>query len=345
MYKYINNNIFIMERFRKALSERIYLLSAYQCSTDNWKFYVRGQSDNVYRQEIFSNNIMCSCPDYNIRKTFCKHLLFLIARVSNSPDIAKKLCLNEIKWKNDIFEICANNWLNRLKGRLEDTQTECNNSEAIGNDCSICFEEMKTGETFSQCITTCKNYFHEGCLKLWFNSNHNTCPLCRATWVNSSGKSNEDNMWLEIDRNHSLVMLMDNQSTDLVEQQVEQQNNDESDSSDSESEDEQTETNIEIKLSLNEKVIDLCRRYNYNYRNIYYEFIKPENINYNRKFILIDKQSLSTVRGDIVKEMLGLNNIDEVERIKPIYLEDYYVFINCISSKKQLDNNYRYINL
>ena len=42
---------------------------------------------------------------------------------------------------------------------------------------------MKAEEELTRCDITCKNSFHSGCMKLWLESGHNTCPLCRSEWV------------------------------------------------------------------------------------------------------------------------------------------------------------------
>ncbi len=346
-----------MERYKKSLSERIYLLTAFQFRKEHWIFNVRGQSYNVYKQEIFPNHYNCSCPDYAIRKSFCKHLLFLISRVANIPDMAKNLCINLIKWNSNNFDMCAANWLNRLSGRLDNNHNNENSSDTINNaindDCSICFEEMKTGEIFSQCITTCKKYFHEGCLKLWLNSGHNNCPLCRATWVEKNQRN--DDIY-EIDRNHVGIILLEDRN---MESHHNDHNNDDHDDDDQESPENQegpetdTDTDtqpsntIEIKNNtIKISIKELCNINWYNYSSIYYEFIKPEMTNDNRKFILVEKELVNNkhnmIKGDIVKEMLGLTIIEN-QKTNPIYLQDYYVFINCISKSKVLCENHKYI--
>jgi hypothetical protein len=338
-----------MERFRKALSERIYLLTAFQFRQDHWIFNVRGQSYNVYKQEIHPNHYNCSCPDYAIRKSFCKHLLFLISRVANNPDMAKNLCINTVKWDSNKFNMCVENWLNRLKGRLDNNH---NNECSSNDDCSICFEEMKTGEIFSQCITTCKKYFHEACLKLWLNSGHNTCPLCRAYWVEKNYLN--DNDIYEIDRNHVGINLLEDRNTqdnNSITNENESEESDEESDEDSEEESEevhQDANNIEIKSNIDKiSIKELCNINRYHYTQIYYEFIKPEIVHDNRKFILVDKELVNNkhniIKGDIVKEMLGLTIIEN-QKTNPIYLEDYYVFINCISANKILNSNHKYIN-
>ena len=60
---------------------------------------------------------------------------------------------------------------------LKKTKIDTNNlQELLFQDCSICLDNFKNEETI---ITTpCLHYFHEKCLNLWLENNHN-CPLCR----------------------------------------------------------------------------------------------------------------------------------------------------------------------
>lgn len=178
----------------KSLRERIYLLSAIQESVDKWTFSVRGQSKNIYKQEITRTEYKCSCPDNKTRNSFCKHLLFLISRVAMQLDIANDISkittTNAINlWDSAKFDNCTKSWITRLQSRAN-ANTSINtintNISAIGTDCCICFEVMSATDTLVQCETTCKNYFHDGCINMWLSSNHSTCPLCRSDWNNNS---------------------------------------------------------------------------------------------------------------------------------------------------------------
>lgn len=45
-------------------------------------------------------------------------------------------------------------------------------------ECSICLEEYKSGETRAT-ISTCNHSFHAFCIKTWLDK-EDTCPLCRG---------------------------------------------------------------------------------------------------------------------------------------------------------------------
>ncbi len=183
-----------MLRLTKSLSEKIYLLSANQISTSEWGFKVRGQSKNIYEQFLTKDKFSCSCPDHKTKSTFCKHLLFLVARVAIQMEIASSLSNDKTLWMSNpnYFNACSKSWINRLKSRISDKKPKPVDLTAIGNDCPVCFEEMKEGESLVKCITTCKNHFHKECINLWISSGHNNCPLCRAAWVKDEIENEED---------------------------------------------------------------------------------------------------------------------------------------------------------
>jgi len=169
-----------MLRLKKSLSEKIYLLSANQVSNEEWNFKLRGQSGNIYEQVLSPTTFSCSCPDHTSRATFCKHLLFLVARVAVQMELAAKLQQNKANWKITAFEACVAAWINRLKNHTSATKQVV---EKVDGDCAICFEEMRDSDELVKCNLTCKNGFHKDCMQQWINLGHNTCPLCRADWV------------------------------------------------------------------------------------------------------------------------------------------------------------------
>ena len=175
-----------MLRLKKSLSERIYLLSATEKTEKQFLFRVRGSSNNIYEQVLSTTEFSCSCPDQMKRKGFCKHLLFLIARVAIQMEIATDLQKNSANWNDKLFDVCAMSWRNRFEKKSSPAPAPTATPEG---DCSVCFEEMKEGEELTSCVMTCKNYFHKECIRLWLESSHTTCPLCRATWLLQSDAS------------------------------------------------------------------------------------------------------------------------------------------------------------
>ncbi|CAL1375267.1 unnamed protein product [Linum trigynum] len=51
--------------------------------------------------------------------------------------------------------------------------------ERVGDECSICLEELKNGEECSS-LDVCGHLYHKECFEPWLAQNHD-CPLCRAS--------------------------------------------------------------------------------------------------------------------------------------------------------------------
>ncbi|CAI0414604.1 unnamed protein product [Linum tenue] len=49
----------------------------------------------------------------------------------------------------------------------------------VGDECSICLEELKNGEECSS-LDVCGHLYHKECFEPWLAQNHD-CPLCRAS--------------------------------------------------------------------------------------------------------------------------------------------------------------------
>jgi hypothetical protein len=179
-----------MQRLRKSLSEKISLLSAYQRDT-SWEFKVRGQSASVYQQELSATSFSCSCPDHQGKKTFCKHLLFLVARVALQFERAASISEQTVVWNEEAYAACVPSWVSRLSHLISDEPVETSlTSDTPEGDCPICFEELTEGKAIDatamdgtiRCNTTCHKWFHRECITRWIQES-STCPMCRAEWT------------------------------------------------------------------------------------------------------------------------------------------------------------------
>jgi hypothetical protein len=320
-----------MSRLSKSSTERIYLLSATQASVEHWVFKVRGQSNKIYEQNLKTISFSCSCPDHAIRKSFCKHLLFLISRVAINPSLARELYNDKSKWGIDVFNILNKVWIERLQNRMNNIEKKTKlHKNAIGNDCSICFEEMKNGEVFTQCITTCKNYFHEDCLKLWLNTGKDTCPLCRGKWCKTKDSAHDI-----IDNSTEISILVLQEPSILppvlpviqpVIEPIVQNNN--------------------IITVNNEGTIkEICNINNLQYSKgrVYYEFIKTEKINNKKKIILMERSTGYLFEGSNALAIMGLDETHEELTLKPGMLSNYTIFIQSTSSNRKLLKNQKIV--
>lgn len=178
------------KRLIKALSEKMYLLSATQKSSEEWTFKVRGQTNNVYEQKLFPSEYSCSCPDHQGKKTFCKHLLFLTVRVGKQYELGAELAQRpKTTWKNNAFQACSTSWVACLSHLIVSSHTTCPviTPETDGI-CGICYEDLVSesgSDSLVECFTTCHKHYHKLCIDKWLEHG-STCPNCRSEWVNKS---------------------------------------------------------------------------------------------------------------------------------------------------------------
>lgn len=187
-------------RLKKALSERIRLLEAtYRPEDLEWTFQVRGTSGSTYEQRFQGVTYSCTCPDHTARHTFCKHLLFLVARVACQMETAAMTVQRpRTGWSATAFDACHTSWMRRLSHLVSSSSTSVaavaasskESKEALEEslkeskealeDCAICFEPMVATDDLVSCERMCKKPFHRDCMDQWRTRGSATCPLCRA---------------------------------------------------------------------------------------------------------------------------------------------------------------------
>ena len=53
------------------------------------------------------------------------------------------------------------------------------------NICSICYEEINTEDNNTYKLE-CNHCYHVGCIIKWFRNDHNNCPLCNDTTIDTN---------------------------------------------------------------------------------------------------------------------------------------------------------------
>ena len=79
-----------------------------------------------------------------MRKNICKHIAFIIARIAQLPDIARKVMAKEHIDQNDYLLIFKS-----VKERLTLSETKEENNKIISQtdeNCFICFESLENEE-------------------------------------------------------------------------------------------------------------------------------------------------------------------------------------------------------
>jgi hypothetical protein len=179
-------------RRTRGMKQTMFLLGVY-LNNRVWEFRVKGTT-NDYDLTINSQEIKCSCPDFQGRGRICKHLYFIIGRIAQNVSLIDTL-ESEIecgergsKLTEEEFTNLTNTLTLRLVQRLSQQKPKQDNNDIDkDDDCTICFEPLN-GCKLKRCCdesdNSCKNYFHMECILNWL-SRDKSCPLCRRKWVNN----------------------------------------------------------------------------------------------------------------------------------------------------------------
>lgn len=203
-------------RLIKALSEKMSLLSASQSETE-WVFKVRGQTNNVYEQHLSSESFSCSCPDQQGKKTFCKHLLFLVTRVGKQYELGNEVAQRPVTaWKKNAFSACSASWKTLLK-HLVSSDVKCEKAADTVDPletCCICFEDMGTELETSRCTASCKKHFHKVCMDRWLEHG-DTCPMCRGSLASKEDEDEDKDENVVLSEESAHVTVMETKEEDV----------------------------------------------------------------------------------------------------------------------------------
>ena len=199
------------KRLVKALSEKMYLLSATQ-KDNEWLFNVRGQTKKIYEQTIKDDAYSCSCPDHQGKKTFCKHLLFLVVRVAKQYELGTKLIKKtNLNWKKEDFIACSLSWVRCLSHLIKHEEV-LDETDGI---CAICFDDLGC-DGLTECLSKCHKKFHKLCIDKWLEKG-NTCPMCRSDWLINDSLDEKDDVNASLDPISTLNPVVKIEETKLNE--------------------------------------------------------------------------------------------------------------------------------
>lgn len=196
---------------RMFLIERKMLRSLGHASGPAEEYAVLGATGNVYKV-VIDRSPTCTCPDFQLRRTVCKHQLFVTLRVLR---IAQD---NPVVWQRGLLtsevqqmlggqlsqraapgvagDVQADRALvqqykqatGKAKAGAEPAETVQRPLE--GAECGICFDDLHACDAplvvFCQ---SCGNNVHASCFSRWRASQGSsvTCVYCRAPWKDAAG--------------------------------------------------------------------------------------------------------------------------------------------------------------
>jgi len=172
------------QRKNRALSQFFYLLNLAR-HDKTWTIDVKGLTNN-YVITLSPNLLKCTCPDYQERENFCKHLYFIILKVAGCYQIILDHQLGITKKMNIAsFNKLDNNLINIIIEHFEKNKESDDSGEPskkkrkVTHECLICLEEITDVTETQECLTQCHKHFHKDCLSKWLRVNR-TCPHCRS---------------------------------------------------------------------------------------------------------------------------------------------------------------------
>ncbi len=174
-------------RLQRALTQRMFLLSAKEETADKWTFSVQGTTGKAYKVTFTPEKCSCNCPD---RTKFCKHIHFMRYRVVTAA-------LEDAEtWNETCYRSVKSAWRARFKSMLAAlTPAAPSAAPAAGPlyplTCCICFEDVASAEEGTSCPQGCKrSEFHAACIDMW-TEREPSCPLCRQPWTRKRGRGAE----------------------------------------------------------------------------------------------------------------------------------------------------------
>jgi len=142
-----------LSRLKRSIIGNLKLIDRLENNT----YTVYGSTGKVYTIKT-QPSMCCTCFDFTTRKSYCKHIYFILTNVYKIvPELGKIYTSAELQ-----------EFLNK-----EIVFTERN------TECSICFEELHKNK---QICKTCNYAFHSGCINSMIRISKKTnCPMCRCS--------------------------------------------------------------------------------------------------------------------------------------------------------------------
>ena len=200
----------IKARQERARKQRLYLLDQTQSNASKICFKVLGSTNNVYKLYFGKeNDWTCTCVDFYRRKSYCKHIYFVLERVlgltdPNTNETWDKAlgCLSDRESNiadasaelpteyRPIYEAAvADEKRINISSTIENEEQKekkTRRKEWLNVACLICTEEMDCEEDLEWCMQTCGNSVHKSCFARWVKHHgKGSCPMCRSAMGSS----------------------------------------------------------------------------------------------------------------------------------------------------------------
>jgi len=209
----------INDRKQRGLVQPILLLDYERLSSNTGlQFLIAGTTSNYTVQYDLELQWQCTCPDFERRQTFCKHIYFVLARVLQKDLIGEEIDHKSCRYA-DIDELyhavrSRVQHIGRIGNPDAEVKDEPDNNQQderkrntiqqrqyVGDPCCICFEDMTSTCITVYCKEECGKSVHRECFRRYTQiakkqKRESTCPYCRSamslSYVGDLIKKNTD---------------------------------------------------------------------------------------------------------------------------------------------------------
>lgn len=194
------NNSSIMERVKRALKQKLYLIDSSIINDFHRDFNIMGTTGNVYCVSVKSEP-ECTCPDHKINNNRCKHIYFILIRVMNvdindaDEEYFTDIELEAMFVKDISKKFNVSDSIKNMYDRYDKKSGTFGEVKKIFNDddvCPICLDIMENNSSVVFCRYSCGRAIHKECFNHLNKHGKNSCVYCFKKWnVENNKKKTE----------------------------------------------------------------------------------------------------------------------------------------------------------
>jgi hypothetical protein len=204
----IKNEISLYKIFNGYITHKMYLVDYIKNENEIYIKIIGGLNKKNQQRESYQinlnlhyKNFTCTCKDFLYRSQMCKHIMFLVFKVTSKIMLfphfrnefleTKRLTSDQL---NNFINIIESNkvWNSNYSLNTVNKQFKNPNLDINLDLCAICYEKLSTENSSEHSLLKCpecKKNVHEKCMEIWLTQ-QKTCVYCRSSVFSSYIKIN-----------------------------------------------------------------------------------------------------------------------------------------------------------